>query len=584
MYSNYPTPGFRDITRAVSLVDPTGRIDYTYGSSDCTSCGGNDLPIAVARTDSATGAVERMDFTHDGAMTTGVTFTGAVAGSIAWTFDANFWITSESVNGNAVNFTYDNDGRLKSAGDMTITRDSQNGFLTGTALVNASVAIADSYAYSTFGETTSYNAKVSGASVFDVQYTRDAIGRIVTKTETIGGADGAGGATVYEYSYDVAGRLVAVKEDGVTVSTYDYDANGNRITAVTRAGTFQGFYDLQDRMTKYGDADYTYTANGELLTKTDPAGTTTYDYDVFGNLGGVLMPDGTRIEYIIDASNRRIGKKVNGALVQGFIYKDQLEPVAELDGAGNVTARFVYASKGHVPDYMVKSGATYRIISNHLGSVRLVVNAADGTITQRIDYDEFGNIVSDSHPGFQPFAFAGGIYDQHTKLTRFGARDYDAHTGRWTSKDPIRFKGDSINLYCYVLADPANLIDTKGLSAATGILGGLAGRGFGRGVGGLLAGAWAGPVGAAIGGAIGGLAGGILVDHWTPPNNGGSGDDGDDDGCDDKWCDLFSQDVYIHAPDDPLAWSLCTYLCRNPERLVSLLYYGPICPDSLPTG
>jgi len=37
------------------------------------------LPIAVARTDTATGAVERMDFTHDGAMTTGVTMSGAVA-------------------------------------------------------------------------------------------------------------------------------------------------------------------------------------------------------------------------------------------------------------------------------------------------------------------------------------------------------------------------------------------------------------------------------------------------------------------------------------------------------------------------
>jgi len=180
---------------------------------------------------------------------------------------------------------------------------------------------------------------------------------------------------------------------------------------------------------------------------------------------GAALPDGTSIEYIIDARNRRIGKKVDGALVQGFIYKDQLEPVAELDGAGNVVARFVYASKGHVPDYMVKGGTTYRIISDHLGSVRLVVNSTDGTIIQRIDYDEFGNVITDTNPGFQPFAFAGGVYDQHTKLTRFGARDYDAFAGRWTSKKPLLNKSMESNYYAYVGNDSINYLDPEGLRA-----------------------------------------------------------------------------------------------------------------------
>lgn len=80
---------------------------------------------------------------------------------------------------------------------------------------------------------------------------------------------------------------------------------------------------------------------------------------------------------------------------------------------------------------------------------------------QHIEYDEFGNVRSDTHPGFQPFGFAGGIYDQHTKLTRFGARDYDAEIGRWTSKDPIRFDG-GYNLYGYVFNDPINLVDQDG--------------------------------------------------------------------------------------------------------------------------
>ena len=136
--------------------------------------------------------------------------------------------------------------------------------------------------------------------------------------------------------------------------------------------------------------------------------------------------------------------------------------MAELDGAGNVVTRFVYGSRINVPDYMVKAGITYRLLTDHLGSVRLVVDTSTGAIVQRIDYDEFGQITQDTIPGFQPFGFAGGLYDPDTKLTRFGARDYDAFTGRWSAKDPIRYAGVDTNLYGYVANNPTNLTDPEG--------------------------------------------------------------------------------------------------------------------------
>ena len=67
------------------------------------------------------------------------------------------------------------------------------------------------------------------------------------------------------------------------------------------------------------------------------------------------------------------------------------------------------------------------------------------------------------NPGFQPFGFAGGLYDPLTTLTRFGARDYDADTGRWTAKDPILFAGGDVSLYGYVAGDPVNFVDPSGL-------------------------------------------------------------------------------------------------------------------------
>jgi RHS repeat-associated protein len=111
---------------------------------------------------------------------------------------------------------------------------------------------------------------------------------------------------------------------------------------------------------------------------------------------------------------------------------------------------------------MEKAGKTYRFITDHLGSVRMVVDTSNGNIVQRIDYDEFGRILNDTNPSFQPFGFAGGIYDSSTGLTRFGARDYDAYTGRWTAKDPIGFAGEDTNLYGYVVNDPVNFLDPEG--------------------------------------------------------------------------------------------------------------------------
>jgi RHS repeat-associated protein len=262
-------------------------------------------------------------------------------------------------------------------------------------------------------------------------YTRDDLGRITAKVEMIEGV-----TTTYAFAYDSIGRLVEVTRDGSPVESYTYDPNGNRLSFTGPGGTLVGSYDDQDRLLSYGDATYTYTANGELTSRTTLAGTTTYDYDVLGNLRGVLLPDGTAIEYIIDGQTRRVGKWVDGVLVQGFLYQDQLNPVAEFDGTGQVVTRFVYGTRPYVPDYMIKGAATYRIVTDHLGSVRLVVNASTGAIAQRIDYDAFGRVTQNSSPGFQPFGFAGGIHDGHTGLVRFGARDYDPYTGRWTGQRP----------------------------------------------------------------------------------------------------------------------------------------------------
>jgi RHS repeat-associated protein len=137
-------------------------------------------------------------------------------------------------------------------------------------------------------------------------------------------------------------------------------------------------------------------------------------------------------------------------------------PVARLLPDGSVESLNVYGALAHVPDVILKAGRTYRIIHDHLGSPRLVVDADTGATAQRLDYDVHGRVLVDTAPDFQPFGFAGGLHDLDTGLVRFGARDYDPDLARWTAKDPSGFAGNDTNLYAYAYGDPVNFVDPDG--------------------------------------------------------------------------------------------------------------------------
>jgi RHS repeat-associated protein len=472
--TNYTYNTDRDLTR---IARPDGKtVDFAYNT------GGRLSALTISRgaityayhptTGNVTGITApgniNQAYTYDGSLVTSESWSGSVSGSLHYTYDNDFRVTRWQVNNTPpITLQYDADALLTQAGDMTFTYTPENGLLTGSTLGN----VSDSWQYNSFGEPTNYSATYAGAALYTTRFTRDKLGRIAAKTETL-----AGVTTVYSYTYNLAGQISAVRQNGAQTAAYSYDSNGNRLTG---PGGATGVYDNQDRLLQYGNATYSYTANGELLTKTENGQTTTYTYDELGNLTHVLLPNGTQIEYLIDGQNRRIGKKVNGVLVQGFLYGAGINPIAELDGNNNIVARFIYGSRMNVPDYMIKGGVTYRMVMDHLGSPRLVINTTTGAVSQRMDYDEFGIVTQDTSPGFQPFGFAGGLYDSSVKLIRFGKRDYDAPTGRWTVKDPIGFAGGDSNMYAYVMSDPVNRIDPLGLWAVGFTLNGAAESGGG---------------------------------------------------------------------------------------------------------
>ncbi|MCE5312510.1 MAG: RHS repeat-associated core domain-containing protein [Nitrospiraceae bacterium] len=59
-------------------------------------------------------------------------------------------------------------------------------------------------------------------------------------------------------------------------------------------------------------------------------------------------------------------------------------------------------------------------------------------------YKSFGSSATAMYTEFvQPYAFTGREFDQETGLYYYRNRYYDANTGRFVSKDPIRFENYS---------------------------------------------------------------------------------------------------------------------------------------------
>lgn len=431
--------------RPEHVTTPRGTFDFSYTTRGQLL--GATTPEGVST-----------QLSYDGPLLTGVTVSGVAPATISFDFDADLNLQIERVQGDPISFTYDADGLLLTAGDLSLERDPGSGLINEASVRHAGWR----FAHNEYADVDHRGA------TFDDQLwwltsvlSRDAAGRIQSVQDHFGGE-----VKTTTYGYDAVGRLETVTVDGAVTEHYTYDANGNRLFANRLLGDTAASYDAQDRIIVDGRFEYAHRADGALAAKLSLATglTTTYQYDIGGDLLAVNLPSGALIEYVLDAQGRRVARKVDGEVTHRWVYAVDGGPAAELGDDGQVITRFVYGERPWVPAYMVRGGRTYMLATDPVGSVRFVLDADSAQIVQRLEYDSFGNVMLDTNRGFQPFGFAGGLYDPQTGLVRLGARDYDPFTGRWTSKDPLLFGGGDTNLYAYAANDPINRVDPSGLS------------------------------------------------------------------------------------------------------------------------
>ena len=160
--------------------------------------------------------------------------------------------------------------------------------------------------------------------------------------------------------------------------------------------------------------------------------------------------------------------RVDGTATARYIYGDPdfAYRVSAARAPNGTLDRYLYGPRGNL--YAILRGAErFHVATDQVGSPRVVVDST-GTVVKRLEYDAYG-VTTDLDPGFfLPIGYAGGLRDAVTGLVRFGLRDYEPHSGRFTARDPAMFEGSPRSLYGYAYNSPVSFRDPGGTASLSG--------------------------------------------------------------------------------------------------------------------
>jgi RHS repeat-associated protein len=273
-----------------------------------------------------------------------------------------------------------------------------------------------------------------GADLVKFEYLYDDSGNRTQEKKTVG----ASTVTTRDYTYDWFSRLLTVTKNGALQVTYTYDESDNRATE-TRGGVTKTYvYDDANQLvssTAGGVTEnFTHDLDGNMTSRTVSGVTTTYAWDQDMRLKRI----GAGSDQLYDAEGIR---KKTGAT---SFYSSGAASIADR-GAANLT----YV-QGHQILASANGSTVLYYLHDGLSSVRALANAS-GTVTENLDFDEFGAPVGTATTN--PHSYVGGLGVRNetsasSKLYYMRQRWYASDLGRFISSDPIGFAG-GLNLYAY---------------------------------------------------------------------------------------------------------------------------------------
>jgi RHS repeat-associated protein len=166
------------------------------------------------------------------------------------------------------------------------------------------------------------------------------------------------------------------------------------------------------------------------------------------------------VEYLYDAEDKRVGKKINGTTTEKYVY-DGADIALVVDSAGTLVERYLFGDGVDNVLSREKGGAVVWSLGDRQGSVVDLVDEG-GNVLNHFVYDSFGNRTGDTTVEFR-FGYTGRELDGETGLYYYRARYYDPTMGRFISEDPAGFGAGDTNLYRYVGNNPTNATDPSGM-------------------------------------------------------------------------------------------------------------------------
>ena len=254
----------------------------------------------------------------------------------------------------------------------------------------------------------------------------------------------------WSYSYDASDRLLTGNGSIAGNSSFGYDKLDN---ATNFAGVAASYNNL-NQVSLFNGATFAYDANGNLTSD----GAKTYTYDAADHL--LTVTQGSAVTtFGYDGLGRRVKRTyTNGTSTETRYLWCGAAICQTRDGSDTVTAKLF--TEG---EYRPSGTKKYLYLTDHLGSVRDVIDLATTALVAAFDYTPYGAIAR-SYGSVTPlYQWAMLMADPNNGLYISVTRAYNPLYGKWINRDPIKESG-GINLYGYVGASPLFATDPLGLA------------------------------------------------------------------------------------------------------------------------